>query len=196
MEYSLLSRCSLQSETDQTDYLKMAAIACNCMTAVTPEQAAIWSYPLADGSEEETIFNMVNAMLFRIHQSGRLAALSPSRRRFVWEGIRYHMQICNDLKEGLPFWPLELATMSSPFCCAGVDCGGKQYLSVWNIESEADVCIPVDADVFLARCAYPLAPETPVQYDAARHMLVLHMAAKTARVLELLKKAAATQGVM
>ena len=48
----------------------MAAIAANCATACAPEQAAIWSYPLVEGTEEETIFNMVNAMLFRIHQSG------------------------------------------------------------------------------------------------------------------------------
>ena len=75
MEYSHLSRYSIQSVTDQTDYVKMACIACNCMTACTPEQAAIWSYPMRDGDEEETIFNMVNAMLLRIHQSGHLAEL-------------------------------------------------------------------------------------------------------------------------
>ena len=46
MEYSLLSRHSIQSVTDQTDYIKMAAISVNCTTACTSEQAAIWSYPL------------------------------------------------------------------------------------------------------------------------------------------------------
>ena len=46
-------------------------------SALTPEQAAIWSYPLSGG--EEVIFNMVNSMLLRIHQSGHLANLSPER---------------------------------------------------------------------------------------------------------------------
>ena len=85
MEYSLLSRLSIQSVTDQTDYPKMAAIACNCMTAVTPEQAAIWSYPLRDGDREETAFNMVSAMLLRVHQSGHLAELTPERLQLVKE---------------------------------------------------------------------------------------------------------------
>ena len=58
MEYSMLSRQSIQSVTDQTNYIKMAAIAANCATACTPEQAAIWSYPLVEGTGEETIFNI------------------------------------------------------------------------------------------------------------------------------------------
>ena len=100
MEYSHLSRYSIQSVTDQTDYVKMACIACNCMTACTPEQAAIWSYPMRDGDEEETIFNMVNAMLLRIHQSGHLAELSPARLQLVREGIACHMKIVDQLKDG------------------------------------------------------------------------------------------------
>ena len=79
MEYSLLSRHSIQSVTDQTDYIKMAAIAANCATACTPEQAAIWTYPLVQGTEEETIYNMVNAMLLRIHQSGYLGQIVAYR---------------------------------------------------------------------------------------------------------------------
>ena len=62
--------------TDQTDYRLIAAIAANCPTALPQEQAAIWSYPLRDGTVEETIFNMVSAVLLRIHQSGHLAELS------------------------------------------------------------------------------------------------------------------------
>ena len=40
---------------------------------VTPEQSAIWSYPMRTGDREETVYNMVNALLNRIHQSGHLA---------------------------------------------------------------------------------------------------------------------------
>ena len=57
------------------------------MTAVTPEQAAIWSYPLRTGDAEEVVFNMVNALLMRIHQSGHLAELTPERKELVTEGI-------------------------------------------------------------------------------------------------------------
>lgn len=45
MDYAMLSRHSIQSSSDQTDYIKNAAIAASCATALTPEQCAIWSYP-------------------------------------------------------------------------------------------------------------------------------------------------------
>ena len=77
MEYSMLARQSSQSVTDQTDYIKMAAIAANCATACAPEQAAIWSYPLVEGTEEETIFNMVKMC---IRDSGR----KPACRHCSW----------------------------------------------------------------------------------------------------------------
>ena len=114
MEYSHLSRCNLQSVTDQTDYRLMASIACNCMTACTPEQAAIWSYPLRGGDAEETAFNMVNALLLRIHQSGHLGELSPERLALVTEGVRLHMSLVDELKNGLPFWPLGLSAFGEP----------------------------------------------------------------------------------
>lgn len=131
MEYSLLQRHSIQSVTDQTDYIKMAPIACNCMSALTPEQAAIWSYPLSEGDAEETIFNMVNAMLMRVHQSGHLAELSEPRLAIVQEGIAYHKRIAPQITHALPFWPIGLASMSSEFLSVGLDCGDTIHLAVW-----------------------------------------------------------------
>ncbi|MBR6089025.1 MAG: hypothetical protein IKP86_03765, partial [Anaerolineaceae bacterium] len=132
MEYSHLSRYSIQSVTDQTDYVKMAAIACNCMTACAPEQAAIWSYPMRGGDEEETIFNMVNAMLLRIHQSGHLAELSAPRRKLVQQGLDVHRAVAEELKTGLPFWPIGIGTFQSEFLCVGVDCAEWSYLALWH----------------------------------------------------------------
>ncbi len=83
MEYAQLARHSIRSVTDQTDYLAMSAIVANGVTAVAPEQAAIWSYPLRAGDEEETIFNIVNALLLRVQQSGHLAAPFMELRRGV-----------------------------------------------------------------------------------------------------------------
>ena len=86
MDYAMLSRYSIQSTSDQDDYRLYATIAANAPTAVTPEQAAVWAYPMNHEEEisqrelkEETVFNMVNAMLLRIHQSGHLAKLDEMR---------------------------------------------------------------------------------------------------------------------
>lgn len=86
MDYAMLSRYSIQSTSDQDDYRLYATIAANAPTAVTPEQAAVWAYPMNHEEKisqrelkEETVFNMVNAMLLRIHQSGHLAKLDEMR---------------------------------------------------------------------------------------------------------------------
>lgn len=180
MEYSLLSRNAIQSITDQTDYLKMAAIACNCMTAVAPEQAAIWSYPLAHGDAEETAFNMVSAMLLRIHQSGHLAQIEPERLALVREGIRCHLAIVNQLKSGLPFWPIGLGSLSDDFLAVGVDCGPIRYLAVWCVRRGGRVQIPAVGSS--ARCLYPAELPTDYSYDVNNGVLSVCLKAATARV--------------
>ena len=185
MEYSLLSRLSIQSVTDQTDYRKMAAIACNCPTAVTPEQAAIWSYPLPDGDEEETIFNIVNALLLRVHQSGFLPRFSPARQALVTEGLACHKAICERTKTGLPFWPIGLGSFASPFLALGMDCGDTLYLAVWHVhgtENEIELPLP-GRTVKRVRCLYPEARPVPAEW--ANDTLRVSLAPLTARVFEL-----------
>ncbi|NLE24249.1 MAG: alpha-galactosidase [Clostridiaceae bacterium] len=189
MEYSLLSRHSIQSVTDQTDYIKMAPIAANCMTAVTPEQAAIWSYPLRDGDLEEAVFNMVNAILFRIHQSGHLAEITKDRFEVIKEGIEYHKHICNELKEGLPFWPTGLASMSDEYLSVGIECKDKLYLAVWRTEGNTDsVQIPIKqaagktANIAMA---YPSKMQVPFSWDDESCTLSVKLAPKTARIFEI-----------
>ena len=138
MEYAMLRQLSIQSVTDQTDYVDMAVIAANCMTGCTPEQAAIWSYPMRDGDEEETIFNMVNAMLLRIHQSGHLAELSRERLALVQQGIALHKDIVEETKLGLPFWPTGIAAFGDSIVSVGLDCGDKSYLAVWHRSKGTD----------------------------------------------------------
>lgn len=188
MEYSHLARHSIQSVTDQTDYIKMAAIAANCMTAVTPEQAAIWSYPLREGDGEEAVFNMVNAILFRIHQSGHLAEIAPERFDLVCEGIRYHKKICKELNHGLPFWPIGLASMSDPYLCTGIDCGDTLYMAVWRTAGGDDtVSLPVRQAVgknASVKCAYPGHAKTNFEWDREKGILTVSLDPKTARIFE------------
>lgn len=174
MEYSHLSRHSIQSVSDQTDYIKMACIACNCMTACTPEQAAIWSYPLRDGDDEETAFNMVNAMLLRIHQSGHLAELSPSRIALVKEGMELHLSMADKLKNGLPFWPLGLGAFGDEWLCVGVDCGDEAYMAVWHTKpGEGSVAVPLNGWKDAQR-VYPSGMETSFTFDESTLTVVMN----------------------
>ncbi|HCM28486.1 MAG TPA: alpha-galactosidase [Treponema sp.] len=189
MEYAQLSRHSIQSVTDQTDYLAMSAIAANCATAVTPEQAAIWSYPLGDGDEEETIFNMVNALLLRVHQSGHLAELSAERFALVREGIDYHHAISRALAEALPFWPLGMASLVSPWRSFGMESNGVRYLAVWRtVGGEDEVPLPLRGTAgkgFGARCAYPASRSPAFSWNADEGILKVRLEEKTARIFEI-----------
>lgn len=132
MDYAMLSRYSIQSTSDTEDYQMYATIAANAPTGVTPEQAAVWSYPMRDGDKEETIFNMVNALLLRIHQSGHLAELSPERLAYVHQGIRWYQSIRGHLKRALPHWPLGLSDYRDTWSALLLDDGEVAYLAVWR----------------------------------------------------------------
>ncbi|HEX3075829.1 MAG TPA: glycoside hydrolase family 36 protein [Lachnospiraceae bacterium] len=138
IDYALLSRYSIQSTSDQEDYRNYATIAANAPAGVTPEQAAIWSYPLREGDKEEVIYNMVNALLLRIHQSGHLAELTKERIELVHEAIAYYKTIRADIKDSVPFWPLGLADNLDTWVCLGLKTDKKAYIAVWRRGGETD----------------------------------------------------------
>lgn len=153
MDYALLSRCSIQSTSDQEDYHSYAMIAANAPTAVAPEQAAVWSYPLKDAGREECIFNMVNAMMLRIHQSGHLAEISPEGYALVKEGIDCYKSMREDIRRAMPFWPLGLAKAEDRWLCLGLWNEERQrgYLALWKRDAEDEEKeIPLFPDSFFA----------------------------------------------
>lgn len=136
MDYALLSRCSIQSTSDQEDYVNYATITVNAATAVTPEQAAVWSYPQKNADKEEAIYNMVNTLFLRIHQSGHLAEISSERKALVAEGIRCYKEMREDIRKAVPYWPLDLAGNLDTWVTAGMKLEDKAYLGVWKRFSE------------------------------------------------------------
>lgn len=156
IDYALLSRCSIQSVSDQADYKYNSVIAANSPSALTPEQAAIWSYPLNEGDDEEVVFNMVNAMLLRIHQSGHLANISKERRQLVKEAISVYKSIRDDIKASIPFWSLGFASFQDDFLSLGLDCGDRAYVAVWRKGGDEEtVTLPFDFTPMSAKCIYP-----------------------------------------
>lgn len=158
MDYSLLKWHSIQSVSDQTDYRLMSVIAASAASAATPEQCAIWSYPLRDGDEEEVITNMVNAMLLRIHQSGHLAELTPSRFARVKEGIAVYKTLRQDIPGMTPFWPLGMPSFSSSWLAFGLRDERHMYLAVWRQNAREDICqipLPDGCIATDVSCLYP-----------------------------------------
>ena len=145
MDYAMLSRYSIQSTSDVEDYRVYATIAANAPSVLTPEQAAVWSYPLSDADEEQTAFNMVNAMLLRIHQSGHLAEINRSGKKLVKEGIKTYKRIRSDIRRAIPFWPLGLSDYADPWVCLGLRTEHRAYVALWCRNPETDtVNLPID----------------------------------------------------
>lgn len=169
MDYAMLSRYSIQSTSDQEDYVRYATIAANSPSALTPEQSAIWSYPLTEGDSEEVIFNMVNALLLRIHQSGHLVNLSRERMELVAEAISYYKTIRRDTKEALPYWPLGLSHYTDPWVSLGLRADGRDHLAVWRRNSQSPCAvIPVrhlKGKEVRAVCGYPKAENCEYRWN-------------------------------
>ena len=169
MDYALLSRYSIQSTSDQDDYRRYCTIAANSPSALCPEQSAIWSYPMTEGDNEEVVFNMINAMLLRILQSGHLGYISKERKALVKEAIVVYKNIRQDIKASLPLWPLGLSKFSDEWVCLGLRAQNKTYLAVWKRESSHCVKeIPLE---FLkgknvkASCIYPAFNENKFAFN-------------------------------
>lgn len=192
IDYALLSRYSIQSTSDQEDYRNYATIAANAGAGVTPEQAAVWSYPMRQGDKEEVIYNMVNAMLGRIHQSGHLAELSAERMELVKEGIACYKNMRAEIKEAVPFWPLDVTDNEDLWACGGLQLENKAYLAVWKRQMEGKnndrrreagtVCsdttlsiplggLPFGKDGIKVSCIYP--KKEPADYTVEKDILTV-----------------------
>lgn len=186
MDYAMLARHSIQSTSDQTDYRRYALIAANCSSACCPEQAAVWSYPLRDGDREETIFNMVSALLCRVHQSGHLGELSPERFALVKEGIEVYKGIRSQLKTGLPFYPLGICMdYRAEHLAHGLSCENRRFLALWQLGDKEEMEIPLDPAfrVTEVRQIYPGGEAVPM--SLSENLLRVRLAPNTARLFEL-----------
>lgn len=145
MDYAQLSRFQIQSVTDQEDYLKLPAIVTGASAAVLPEQLAVWSYPLADSNPDQASFNLVTAMMGRIHQSGRLDKLSPDVANQVVRGIDLYKGVLREhVPQAVPFYPLGMpdVTNSESPVSLGMRALGMSWLAVWRLDGPSEVTIP------------------------------------------------------
>ena len=147
MDYAMLSRLQIQSMTDQEDYLKLPAILVGSSAAVLPEQLATWSYPIENSTADQASFNMVTAMMCRIHQSGRLDKLAQAASAQVIEGIRvYKDQLREHIPSSVPFYPLGLPDVTNhqrPIAL-GMRSPDQTVVGAWRLSGPGSVVLPAD----------------------------------------------------
>jgi len=142
MDYGMLSHTQIQSCTDQEEYLRLPAIATGATAGVVPSQLAIWSYPRQGADADQASFNMVTAMLLRIHQSGDLARLAQPAAAQVEQGIRVYKEVIRDhIPEAVPFYPLGMPDVTNSITpiALGMRSPKHSFVAVWRIDGNAEV---------------------------------------------------------
>lgn len=148
-DYAMLSILQLASSSDQTRYDYYPAIVTGSAGAILPEQLGVWAYPKKADDREATVFNMVNALLARVHLSGEIADWSKEQRAIVREAIAlYKGTLRSDIPRSIPFWPLGQTPIErrDAFQALGLRVAGENraWLAVWRLESEsAEIEMPV-----------------------------------------------------
>ena len=162
MDYKTLTVYSLVSTSDQTDYLRYPYIAGNILSAVLPEQAAVWSYPVAsdctsgeDVSDDRIVINMVNSFLGRMHLASHLDYLNDHQMELIHEAVAYYNTLSKMKKTALPYFPMGFTRFGEPTVCAGLKNDKQIYLAVWNLAGVGNISVPVQEKIRDARIAYP-----------------------------------------
>ena len=159
MDYGILALHSLQSTSDQTDYVNNAYIAANVASAVTPEQGGMWVYPYVD-EREHVIFNMVNGILLRPYISGIVWSMSEDSMATLREGISTYKAIRGALRQMVPFFPLGFGRVGDSQLAYGVKGKGKAYLSVFTVKNDrAEITLGSLGAIRSAKVVYPTAQD-------------------------------------
>lgn len=156
IDYKQLSILSIQSTSDQTNYLWNANIASKSATAVLPEQSAVWAYPRGEASENAVVMNMVNSLLQRIHLSGKIFDWNEEQMAIVKEGIEVYKTYRHEIPLSVPFFPLGIAKQTDPFFCSAFYTPTCIRMAVWRMGGEdSTVFIPVDTEYENVRIIFP-----------------------------------------
>lgn len=178
MDYGMLKLLSLQSTSDQTDYIYNSYIAANVASAVAPEQAGMLVYPYEDNAEH-IIYNMVNGILLRPYISGMVWKLSGESMELMREGIAMYKEIRGDVKEAVPVFPLGLTGVKDSVLAYGLQKEKTVYLAVFAPKVK-DAVIPLKYgnNVKQVSVIYPKAVNCSFSYEEGT--LTVHLPQKAA----------------
>lgn len=180
MDYKALSMFSLISTSDQTSYLRYPYITANITASVLPEQAAVWSYPVASDvydadnesgvndlvSKERVVLNMINAIPGRIHLASRIQLLDDEKRALIKEGVDVYNALTPEKLRAVPYLPKGYTKFGDTFAASGLKTDNKVYLAVWNLNGEKHVELPLpEIKVKNVRVMYPTKLPTEFTYD-------------------------------
>ncbi|KRC64334.1 hypothetical protein ASE12_05850 [Aeromicrobium sp. Root236] len=164
VDYAMLSRLQMQSTSDQQDPRRYPPIAAAAAAAVAPEQAASWSYPQPEFTDQEIAFTMSTGLLGRVHLSGHLDAMTDAQRALVAEAVAVYQTHRGLIGRAVPFWPLGLPGWDDAWVAHGLHDGGTALVTVWRRGGAASNVLPLPgwAAGLPVRVVYPVATDASV----------------------------------
>ncbi|NIK58636.1 glycoside hydrolase family 36 protein [Kribbella shirazensis] len=146
MDYAMLSRLHLQSTSDQQHPLLYAPITAAAPSAVLPEQAGHWAYPITGTTAEEFTLALVNGIPGRLYLSGHLNRMTEAELDLVRAALAAHRTILGDLETLVPAWPLGLPQWDDDWIALVLGDAELSYLTLWHrAAGPAEVTFPLPA---------------------------------------------------
>lgn len=172
MDGETLKHFSLTSTSDQINYKKYPYIAANILSSVIPEQAAVWSYPVASDplrfyfiatkewaeanvDKEKIAMNMINSFLGRMHLASDVGLLNEEKTELLKEGIDYYNYLTPAKKVALPCFPSGFTDFHKKNAACGLKTENKVYLAVWNLGDNKPVTVNLDCPIKSVTVGYP-----------------------------------------
>lgn len=166
MDYKTLGHFSIVSTSDQVDFKKYPYIVSNIFSAVLPEQGAVWGYPADRIDEkgcaesittEQTIMNMINSFIGRMHLASPVNLLSEKCLSLVKEGIVYYKKLNKIKNRALPYFPAGFNEIYSDSCVFGLELKeqNKLYLAVWSFKKGKEITVTFDRKIVEITIGYP-----------------------------------------
>jgi alpha-galactosidase len=149
----------------------------------------VWAYPQPEWSRDLNDLTLVNALLGRVHLSGRIDLLDADGRESVLRAVAAYKEIRHRIPRATPVWPLGLPGWYDPWCAAGLADDEGVLLQVWRRGGAEHVEVPIpalagrNADV---EVLYPSTAGGSASWSPADGALHLHLPdAPSARLLRL-----------
>lgn len=171
LDYKTLDNVGLCSTSDQDDARLYPYIVANILTAVLPEQAGVWAYPvdsrlpLEQITEEWVVLNLVNSFIGRIHLASHLEKLSDNLQSLVKEGIEAYKGTVELKKRSWPYFPLGLASFGDAILAFGFRDEKKGVLCLYSMKETEEVVVDL-AGVASVKLLYPTSLECEYSFAA------------------------------
>lgn len=157
-DHGTLKHFSIQSTSDQEDYVTYTSIIGGSLALMAPEKAGIWCYPYplhfddrekmeipaqqlsqyADG--EQTVFNIVNGFMGAMYLSGKLHQADEYNLALLKEGVSLYKSCYGFIRESYPIFPRGMVRMfDRTYNSVGLinEENTKILLAVWNLSDGA-----------------------------------------------------------